>query len=210
MNKHKHNILNKITNKPLSTPELNHHSIHGRRSRPLGRALPTSQRRWFSSSRKPAFTIIEVVLVLAIAGLIFLMVFIALPALQRSQRDAQRRQDLARLKTAIDNYKSNNRGQIPNMGLYGSKLLPTYLRNGGEQFNDPSGTAYAMTSHGTGPDGKPTSPVGYSYAGSDIHMIYVSANRKCAENGSFADNPGKNNYAIQMRLEGRGVYCLDG
>ncbi len=138
------------------------------------------------------------------------MVFIALPALQRSQRDAQRRQDLARLKTAIDNYKSNNRGQIPNMGLYGSKLLPTYLGNGGEQFNDPSGTAYAMTSHGTGPDGKPTSPVGYSYAGSDIYMIYVSANRKCAENGSFADNPGKNNYAIQMRLEGGGVYCLDG
>ena len=138
------------------------------------------------------------------------MVFIALPALQRSQRDAQRRQDLARLKTAIDNYKSNNRGQIPNMGLYGSKLLPTYLRNGGEQFNDPSGTAYAIVSHGTGPDGKPTSPVGYSYAGSDIHTIYVSANRKCAENGSFADNPGKNNYAIQMRLEGGGVYCLDG
>ena len=33
------------------------------------------------------FTIIEVVLVLAIAALIFLMVFIALPALQASQRD---------------------------------------------------------------------------------------------------------------------------
>jgi prepilin-type N-terminal cleavage/methylation domain-containing protein len=33
------------------------------------------------------FTIIEVVLVLAIAGLIFLIVFLALPALQRSQRD---------------------------------------------------------------------------------------------------------------------------
>ena len=32
----------------------------------------------------PGFTIIEVVLVLAIAGLIFLMVFIALPAIQRS------------------------------------------------------------------------------------------------------------------------------
>ena len=36
---------------------------------------------------KKGFTIIEVVLVLAIAGLIFAMVFIALPALQRSQRD---------------------------------------------------------------------------------------------------------------------------
>lgn len=44
---------------------------------------------------KKGFTIIEVVLVLAIGGLIFLMVFIALPALQRSQRDTQRKDDLA-------------------------------------------------------------------------------------------------------------------
>ncbi|MBP9552373.1 type II secretion system protein [Candidatus Saccharibacteria bacterium] len=34
-----------------------------------------------NNQTKKAFTIIEVVLVLAIAGLIFLMVFIALPAL---------------------------------------------------------------------------------------------------------------------------------
>ncbi|MBS7346174.1 MAG: type II secretion system protein, partial [Candidatus Sacchiramonaceae bacterium] len=40
--------------------------------------------------KKYGFTIIEVVLVLAIAGLIFLVVFIALPALQRNQRDTQR------------------------------------------------------------------------------------------------------------------------
>ena len=38
-------------------------------------------------SNTKGLTIIEVVLVLAIAGLIFLMVFIALPALQRNQRD---------------------------------------------------------------------------------------------------------------------------
>ena len=36
---------------------------------------------------KKGFTIIEVVLVLAIAGLIFLIVFITLPAMQRGQRD---------------------------------------------------------------------------------------------------------------------------
>ena len=40
---------------------------------------------------KSGFTVIEVALVLAIAGMIFLMVFIALPALQRSQRDTSRR-----------------------------------------------------------------------------------------------------------------------
>ena len=43
------------------------------------------------------FTIIEVVLVLAIAGLIFLAVFLALPALQRNQRDTQRKNDMSRL-----------------------------------------------------------------------------------------------------------------
>lgn len=55
---------------------------------------------------KKGFTIIEVVLVLAIAGLIFLMVFLALPALQRSQRDTQRKQDVAMVVTALHNWKA--------------------------------------------------------------------------------------------------------
>lgn len=70
---------------------------------------------------KKGFTIIEVVLVLAIAGLIFAMVFIALPGLQRSQRDTQRTQDISRLLTAIQNYESNNRGAIP------SETLPVFV-----------------------------------------------------------------------------------
>ncbi|MBS7346622.1 MAG: prepilin-type N-terminal cleavage/methylation domain-containing protein [Candidatus Sacchiramonaceae bacterium] len=46
-------------------------------------------------NKKYGFTIIEVVLVLAISGLIFLMVFIALPALQRSQRNSQYKNNLS-------------------------------------------------------------------------------------------------------------------
>lgn len=65
------------------------------------------------TKNRSGFTIIEVVLVLAIAGLIFMMVFLALPALQRSQRDTQRQQDIARMETAIVNYQSNNRGKVP-------------------------------------------------------------------------------------------------
>lgn len=64
------------------------------------------------------FTIIEVVLVLAIAGLIFMMVFIALPSLQRSQRDTQRSNDISRLQSQINAYQSNNRGRIPTTGTY--------------------------------------------------------------------------------------------
>lgn len=59
------------------------------------------------------FTIIEVVLVLAIAGLIFLMVFIALPALQRSQRDQARKNDVTTVSSAVNSYTSNNRGSFP-------------------------------------------------------------------------------------------------
>ena len=62
---------------------------------------------------KKGFTIIEVVLVLAIAGLIFLMVFIALPQLQKSQRDTQRRDDAARIATALTQYQTNNGGKFP-------------------------------------------------------------------------------------------------
>lgn len=59
------------------------------------------------------FTIIEVVLVLAIAGLIFLMVFTALPALQRSQRDTARKSDVGTVASAVTNYTGNNRGNFP-------------------------------------------------------------------------------------------------
>lgn len=59
------------------------------------------------------FTIIEVVLVLAIAGLIFLMVFIALPALQRSQRDSSRKTEVGTVVSSIQSYMSNNRNAIP-------------------------------------------------------------------------------------------------
>ena len=83
---------------------------------------------------KKGFTIIEVVLVLAIAGLIFLMVFIALPALQRSQRNTRRRQDMARILSALNDYQANNNGQMPcqtpfdgNRCLSETKQLPNFI-----------------------------------------------------------------------------------
>ena len=61
-----------------------------------------------NTNSKEGFTIIEVVLVLAIAGLIFLMVFVALPALQRSQRDTARRNDMSRVDTSLVQYQTNH------------------------------------------------------------------------------------------------------
>ena len=67
------------------------------------------------SQTKAGFTIIEVVLVLAIAGLIFLMVFVALPALQRSQRDTARRNDMSRVDTSLVQYQTNHSTDVNNL-----------------------------------------------------------------------------------------------
>ncbi len=67
--------------------------------------------------RHSGFTIIEVVLVLGIAGLIFMMAFIALPSLWRSQRDAQRKANVMELISDLKVYQTNNsRGALPTGG----------------------------------------------------------------------------------------------
>lgn len=58
------------------------------------------------------FTIIEVMIVLAIAALILLIVFLAIPALQRSSRNTQRKEDVGRIGTAVQTIISNNNGSI--------------------------------------------------------------------------------------------------
>ena len=63
--------------------------------------------------RTEGFTIIEVLIVLAIAGLILLIVFLAVPALQRNQRNTARKSDVSRIGGAVTEYISNNNGVAP-------------------------------------------------------------------------------------------------
>jgi len=62
------------------------------------------------------FTIIEVLIVLAIAGLILLIVFLAVPALQRNSRNTQRRTEATRLLSVATEWINNNNGKLPNDG----------------------------------------------------------------------------------------------
>ena len=59
------------------------------------------------------FTIIEVLIVLAIAGLIMLIVFLAVPALQRTQRNTARKNDVARVGGAVTEFSTDNNGKSP-------------------------------------------------------------------------------------------------
>ena len=59
------------------------------------------------------FTIIEVLIVLAIAGLILLVVFLAVPALQRNSRNTQRKSDVSALLGAFQEIVNNTNGTLP-------------------------------------------------------------------------------------------------
>lgn len=57
------------------------------------------------------FTIIEVLIVLAIAGLIMLIVFLAVPALRRNQQNTTMRNEASRILSLATEYESNANGQ---------------------------------------------------------------------------------------------------
>jgi prepilin-type N-terminal cleavage/methylation domain-containing protein len=57
---------------------------------------------------KQGFTIIEVMIVLAIAGLILMIVFLAVPALERTARNTQRKHDAELIATNRELYDEEN------------------------------------------------------------------------------------------------------
>lgn len=150
--------------------------------------------------KEKGFTIIEVVLVLAIAGLIFGMVFIALPSLQRSQRDAQRKHDLSRLTASLTSYQSNNRGALPaNDKASWDKFIGSYVTTAGDTFIDPSGTGYDVSiSKELLTEFDATQPI-----------IKVSTSATCK--GEEIDKTGQSarKVAFQMKLEGSGTACAN-
>ena len=56
---------------------------------------------------KKGFTLIEVVLVLAIGGLIFLLAFIAFSQASKNRRDTQRRSDAGKVVSQLESYYSD-------------------------------------------------------------------------------------------------------
>jgi len=65
------------------------------------------------SAKNQGFTIIEVLIVLAIAGLIMLIVFLAVPALNRNSRNTQRRNDVSTIMAAFAEKLNNNNSSQP-------------------------------------------------------------------------------------------------
>lgn len=159
------------------------------------------------------FTIIEVVLVLAIAALIFLMVFIALPALQRSQRDTQRKNDLSRAVTAVYNYTTNNRGALPanTNAAWATFLTQNLTPTTSDTFLDPSGapSGSAATTYTFLLNTNLASPVvgaNNNFNSTTQNNIYFSENFQCATGGAIQASSSRS-VALRMYLENGGIAC---
>lgn len=133
------------------------------------------------SNKEQGFTIIEVVLVLAIAGLIFLTVFLALPALQRSQRDNARRQDVGNVVSALQSYMSDNNA-LPATAT--SAAFASYYGGATSMAQATSGVTFGAS------------------ASSSNTLIAITTGRAC-DGGT-----GSRKAAVSIKLETSGaVYC---
>ncbi len=98
-------------------------------------------------SDNKGFTIIEVMIVLAIAGLIILIVFLAVPALQRNARNTARRTDAGRIASSVNNFVTNNNGKLPTVTVGGGSTTDaaSILTDAGTlgQYTLSAGTAVA-------------------------------------------------------------------
>lgn len=69
-------------------------------------------------------------IVLAIAGLILLIVLLAVPALQRQSNNSNIKSDANAIASAISDFESNNGGYVPQVSNFGSSASTNANNNG--------------------------------------------------------------------------------
>lgn len=141
-----------------------------------------------SSAR--GFTIIEVLIVLAIAGLILVIVLIAVPQLQRNQRNEARKNDAARVATSVSNWVANNNGQVFTAGA-GNANLDVVLDDLGNV------SQFELTAGGT-----LTVGTGTQVAISNLTDVRIATGAKCGTNGaSTASGAAPRQFVVQYATE---------
>jgi prepilin-type N-terminal cleavage/methylation domain-containing protein len=92
--------------------------------------------------KEKGFTLIELVIVLAIAALILAGVLVAVTGAQTARRDTQRKNDVSTVAAYLEQIASNNAGAYPADQTAFATAIGTYTG----QLRDPlSGTAYDYT-----------------------------------------------------------------
>ena len=142
--------------------------------------------------RTEGFTIIEVLIVLAIAGLIMLIVFLAVPALQRNSANNGRRSEASRVATAANDFVTNSNGTNPVASADGT--------GDAKDIKDAVGTTKYITKVSV-----VTTAQNTGVTATDTARIVVGF--KC--NGVKADTVSANSMAVQYGLEPATSACIN-
>lgn len=150
-------------------------------------------------NNQKGFTIIEVLIVLAIAGLIMLIVFLAVPALQRNSRNTQRKNDVSGILGSISEYVSNNGGKVPsdaaavkieenvNLGFYDTANVAVFcLQNITTTAGSDACTGATYTVSATNPDLN------------EAHIVYGA---KCVSSAPSTTGASLRNIVVMYRAE---------
>lgn len=138
---------------------------------------------------KHGFTLIEVVIVLAIAALILVIVIFAIAGAQRAQRDTKNKDAATKTLAALEQYAGNNGGTYPAIG---ASVGGTYL-NG-------------ITSGTTG--AAPVAGGANSTASAASPVIY-SGNATCGANGAIVGGSGRQAAVSYWSEAGGNAYCIN-
>lgn len=142
------------------------------------------------ANSKRGFTLIEVILVLAIAALIFLMIFVALPALQASQRDTSRKQDVSIVASAVTKYTSGERKSIT--ASTSNADLQAYV-DSLDQYDITNVTIQSNLSSDPG-----------------VTDVFVYPSAQCDGSGVTSSGGNARKSAVRVELDKDGTfYCVD-
>lgn len=158
----------------------------------------TSQKINKNSNRAEGFTIVEVGLVLALGALIFLSVFLVVPAFQRNARDNARKDDVAAVANAVSKFYANDPSNI----LSNPNDLRKYLND----FSSGSSLSVRSTCA--------TTATGLMHGGQlNYNQILVCSGYRCKTDGvtqvngsaddskAMIEESGERSAAVLIRLE---------
>jgi prepilin-type N-terminal cleavage/methylation domain-containing protein len=132
-------------------------------------------------TRSDGFTIIEVMIVLAIAALILLIVLLAVPALQRNSRNTAIKNDASAVVGGVSEFSSNNDGQSPAGGSGG-----TTCSTGNVSLNKNNTTTPTVpkVQGSTAIDCASTGAHTYNLTSADTGKLFVNFAAKCPDTTS--------------------------
>jgi prepilin-type N-terminal cleavage/methylation domain-containing protein len=162
-------------------------------------------------NKSEGFTIIEVMIVLAIAGLILLIVFLAVPALQRNSRNTARKSDVSRVASALTNWESNNNGTTFTAGT-GNANLTSVINDAGtlSQYTLVPAASVGANSFSVATGTQVAIPAGTGNV--NVGSMKVVTGAACGTSGATVVSTNTRRLALQYLLEtanGVNPLCID-